>query len=245
MVSANKTRKNRNKLKVAVLFSGRIKGYKMVKAHLNQLKQKYDPVFFCSLNKKDISPYIEDFCSFLEITEPQIHLEPTVVPAYVEKIVKHPWNERYNVYSVLYHNKKVLELVKKYQAAHHMQFDVILLYRADLTSDDGSVIKLSKPLTNTVYIPAGDQYIIHPKKWPRKYGIQSTMAYGDYPSMEKYCSAVDNIATLSEEVDVAIHHEGIIYQNILYTGLKVKRFPYETTLHPSRHKNVKDYNNYE
>jgi hypothetical protein len=71
------------------------------------------------------------------------------------------------------------------------------------------------------------------------------MAYGDYPSMEKYCLAVDNIAALSKKVDVAIHHEGIIHQNIIYTGLKVKRFSYDTALHPSRLVALKEYNNYE
>ena len=245
MVTANKTRKVRHKLKVAILFSGRIKGYKKVKEHLSELKQVYDPVFFCSLNKKGLSPYIQEFCTFLRIEPPQLHLEPTVVPAHLEKIVEHPYNKRYNVYSVLYHNKKVLELVGKYQVAHHMQFDVILLYRADLFSQPGNILKLVKPVANTVYIPAGDDSIAHPENWPRKYGVNSMMAYGDYPSMEKYCSAVDNIATLSKERNVAIHHEGIIQYNIIHTGLKVKRFAYDTELHPSRHNNLKEYNNYE
>lgn len=245
MVTVNKTRKLRHNLKVAILFSGRIKGYKHVMDHLSDLKQMYNPVFFCSLNKKGLSPYIQGFCKFLRIERPQLHLEPTVVPEYVKKIVEHPYNRRYNVYSVLYHNKKVLELVEKYQIAHNMQFDVILLYRADLFPDPGNMLNLVKPVPNTVYIPAGDESIIHPKKWPRKYGINSMIAYGDYPSMEKYCSAVDNIATLSKESDVAIHHEGIIQYNIMYTGLKVKRFVYDTNLHPSRHNNLKEYNNYE
>ena len=168
-----------------------------------------------------------------------------MVPKYVEEIVEHPFNKRYNVYSVLYHNKKALELVKNYQDTHHMQFDVILLYRADLRTDDGSIINLVKPLSNTVYVPARDENIAHPNNWPRKYGINSMMAYGDYPSMEKYCSAVDNIAALSKKVNVAIHHEGIIQQNIIYTGLKVKRFSYNTSLHPSRLVALKEYNNYE
>jgi hypothetical protein len=107
------------------------------------------------------------------------------------------------------------------------------------------MILLEDVKPNTVYIPEGDESIIHPEDWDRKYGINSVMSYGDYLSMKKYCEAVDNIQNLHDKVNIGVHHEGVILQNIIDKKLKISRFPYEYYFEESRHKPNKEYNMYD
>lgn len=239
-----------HKKNIAVLFSGRIKGYEACKRHLLELKHKYSPVFFCSLNKKLLSPYIRKFCKIFNIDtgeqnskNKRLNLEPTVLPEWIDELDTHPYNQTMNVYSVLLHNKRAFDMVTEYQNRNNMRFDIILLYRADIKSNNMILLKDVKP--NTVYIPEGDESIIHPEEWHRKYGINSVMSYGDYSSMQKYCEAVDNIQNLHEKVNVGVHHEGLILQNIIDKNLKISRFPYEYYFEESRHKPNKEYNMYD
>lgn len=236
-----RTRKIRggNPLKVAVLFSGRVKAYEHCMNDLNKLRNKYSPTFFCSLNTKVDSPYIKTFSETFNIGSEQLNLEPTIVPPWVEKIDVHPWNKRYNVYSTLYHNYKAFDILTKYQNKHKIKFDLILLYRADL--HNVGELKLEKPVNNTIYIPFATNHdnnmssnYYHPDSWDRKYGINVTMAYGNYDAMKVYCDAVNNIQDLHTKYNIAMHHEGIIFIYLINKNISVKKFNIEFTLHPKR-----------
>jgi hypothetical protein len=48
---------------LAVMFVGRIKGYKEIEDQLQYIKDTYNATFFVSLNKQTSSPYITTFCN--------------------------------------------------------------------------------------------------------------------------------------------------------------------------------------
>ena len=56
-------------LKVAILFGGRVLGYENVKDNLSNIMNTYNPTVFCSLNKKNKSEYIKEFCDFMKIDD--------------------------------------------------------------------------------------------------------------------------------------------------------------------------------
>ena len=249
----NKTRKLRggNPLKVAILFSGRVKAYEYCLDDINKLRAKYSPTFFCSLNKKEYSPYIKKFSETFNIGSEQLNLEPTITPGWLEKIDVHPWNKRYNVYSTLYHNYKAFELLTKYQIKHKMKFDLILLYRADSQCNTPDILHLERPDDNTIYIPSLTNITnnmssgnFHPEKWDRKYGIHCVMAYGNYESMNVYCNAVNEIQELHKKYNIAIHHEGILFIHLINKNIGLKQFKLNIILHPNRHKHNNNYDIY-
>lgn len=66
--------------KVAMIFSGRIKGYKQVLSKLQKIVNTYNPVIFCSLNDTVYTDEIEQFCKDLNIPKSQVNIEQTVLP---------------------------------------------------------------------------------------------------------------------------------------------------------------------
>ena len=53
---------------IAVYFSGRIKAYENNIENLLNIKNKYNPVFFISLNDEE-TEYIKEFCKIFNISE--------------------------------------------------------------------------------------------------------------------------------------------------------------------------------
>jgi hypothetical protein len=157
--------------KVAILFSGRIKGYENVKDNLESIKKAYNPIVFCSLNKRFNSEYIKGFCDFMGITtdqlklirsprvpnvlldNPKVHADPDWVRG-----IKHGNSEgkegRYSgAYSYMFQMKSVYELMEEYQKRNNMVFDIVLSYRADI--DTKEKLELAYPVKDmSLYVPA-------------------------------------------------------------------------------------------
>jgi hypothetical protein len=168
-------------LKVAILLSGRIKGYESVKKNLENIVNTYHPVFFVSLNKKNKSPYIETFCKEYHITDDRLHLEIAKTPEYLKTLKKAKETPVDGTYSMFYNTHMAFKMLEKYQDTNRMQFDCILFYRADIDSTE--MIHLVKPANRTIYIPTGDDYG----------GLNGLVAYGDFNTMKVYCDLVNAI----------------------------------------------------
>lgn len=231
---------NKDKLKIAVLFSGRVKGYKHALDDLRKLQEAYDVVFFASINMKERPPYIDTFCKDLDIKDEQINIERTILPDWVNTMEVHPLNKRYNVYSVIYHNKKAFEMVGKYQDKHNMKFDGVLVYRADMNTPNG-VLKFEKPEDNTIYVSDNMMHAsFHPANWKHVPGICVEIVYGNFDTIRKYCSAVDKL----KDLGIPIFHEGIAEKHAQNENMKVVKMAVRYSLHPTRHDPDPEYNNY-
>jgi len=242
-------------MNLAILIVGRIKGYTHVEQTLMHLQKQYNATFFCSLNKKHRSAYIDTFCKKFNIGDDQLNLELLKTP---EHILHYPafYTNPHNLYSFFYHLNKSFEVLEKYQDKHRVKYNCVLLYRADIESSED--LQIVPPEKDTVYIP------IAKDAW----GINGEIAYGDFHTMKKYCNLVNLLETLikdphivcsdnltkNEDIDLKNHLDmriGIFHpeinlkRNLEINNIHVKRFPYKYKMHPSRHFPLPEYNNTE
>ena len=213
-------------LKVAMFFAGRVTAYQHVLPKLLELKNKYNPVIFCSINKESGSlDDIDSFCKDLAIPVEQRNIKETIFPEWLNSCWMHRQINHQGMYSMFYNQHKAFELVEQYQQKKSMQFDCVLYYRADMDSKDTLVLQM--PADNTVYIADDRGY----------HGYNDRLAYGSYKSMKVYCNVISQLEKLfCENTDPFINQEMILKAYLDAKGLKVSLFPYNTDLHPLRNK---------
>jgi hypothetical protein len=165
-------------MRVAIFFSGRIKGFQYLNT-LHLIKEKYNPTFFCSLNEESITDEILLFLKTFNLSKNQYNIEKTIVPEILYTFRKHPVTIVSNTYSMFYHNKRCFDLIEKYP----QKFDIIIRFRADIDSPE--ILSLLHINPNTVYIPKGND--------PYEGTINDQVAYGDFNTMKIYCEVVNNI----------------------------------------------------
>ena len=205
--------------KVAMIFSGRIKGYKHVLPRLQQIVNTYNPVIFCSLNDSAYTDEIDQFCKDLNIPKSQVNIEPTVLPRWSDKC--RLVNPVLHVYSMFYHQNRAFKLLEKYQEQKFMTFDCILYYRADMNSTD--TLNLMVPLKKTVYLPNDRGYG----------GYNDRMAYGDFDAMKAYCSLVDSFEGLCVN-QYQTNAESMLRTYLSQNHINVFGVPYNTDLYEKR-----------
>jgi hypothetical protein len=96
----------KNTSKVAVLFPGRVCGWKYNIERLLELKIKHNATFFCSVNMAELDTDSREFCDYFSIGNDQILAEQTVVPE--------EFGEHTSFYSQHYHTKKCFDLLETY-----------------------------------------------------------------------------------------------------------------------------------
>jgi hypothetical protein len=223
--SRRKTRKQRGgniiPPKVAIFFVGRISGFEHTKINLLKIKNKFNPICFCSLNESTLTGNTKKFCELFDVTNmnEQVRIEKTVLPKSLVLKPNISLNPK-NVYSMFYHQKHVMHLIEAYQKKHNILFDCVIYYRADIaTQDDLNIHDLAN---NTVYIPHGSDSI----------GINDRMAYGNFEAMKKYTSSIDLINNMGV---IELYPEVILKKNLDAHKLNVERIQYNANnLHPWR-----------
>ena len=212
--------------KVAMIFSGRIKGYQHVIHKLLEIKNAYEPVIFCSLNDRDFTEDIDGFCEALNIpkTKAYINIEQTILPEWADKC--YMMNPTLNVYSMFYHENKAFSMIEEYMNTNE-KFDCVLLYRADMDSSD--VLELNIPEKNTIYLPKSMSYG----------GFNDRMAYGDVYSMKIYCNLIKVFENLCNDKGGPVNPETMLKRYLkLSAGIKIVTIDYNTDLHQSRNDKV-------
>ena len=211
-------------LKVAVLFAGRITGYVPVLDKLIEIKKRYAPTYYCSLNKPTKDEEVANFSKDLGISSENINTETTPSPEFLNAVKDYKSNSTHNGYSMFYHENKAFSLIEKDVIENKKQYDCLLYCRADIDSPDRLHLEMPRP--NTIYIPEGFDYA----------GYNDRMAYGNADSMKKYCSI---IATLtSPESMNGTNPEGILKRHLDSEKLEIVRFKYKTCLRKERSKKL-------
>jgi hypothetical protein len=217
-----KIRGGQQPLKVAILFSGRITAYDKVLNKLQDLKNNYNPVCYCSLNEPEYNDYIDKFCKIFDITRDRVNLEPTPYPDFLNNLHgNNPEFKPKNMYSMFYHQNKAFNMMEKDITNNNKQFDCIVYYRADIDSPDKLILEMPKP--NTIYIPNGHDYG----------GINDRFAYGNFESMKKYCNLLNTI-TSAESISNIGNPEQILKRYLNTKSLEIQRFKFDTCLNPYR-----------
>lgn len=209
--------------KVAMFFVGRVTAYQDVLPKLLEIKKKYKPVVFCSLNgeaeqMKDNNSFLSD----IDITEGQYNIEEIQFPIWMDGCWKNRSINPRAMISMYYHMNKVFNLIEEYQRKNSVKFDCVLYYRADIDSTDK--LMLTTPEKNSIYLPEDVGYG----------GYNDRMAYGDYESMRVYCDLYSSIQSLFCDDTSLANPESILKKYLTQKGMKVNMIRYNTNLHPLR-----------
>lgn len=236
-----------NKKNIALIFYGRITSYEHSLEYLDSIFKhpNFNCKVFLSLNASKTSPYVEDFRKRFQITEEQFNVEKTLVPQsyidlrnkgkpcpHTEGLVNNPTPPKetmnhsdgcYAAYSLLYHQNRAFNLVKKYSDKHAIHFDIVVVFRADLKSPSNQPFPINSIEENTLYVPEGTMCV----KDHYSDGITTLAAYGDYKTMEKYCNVVNNLVIGSDI-------ERMLLSSLKSMNIRIIRFPHEIVLNPER-----------
>jgi len=236
-----------NKKNLALILYGRIASYEHSLDYLDSIFKhpNFNCKVFLSLNSTKSSPYIEDFRKRFEVTDEQFNVEPTIIPqsyidlrnkgkpcAITEGLVNNPAPPKetmnpndgcYSAYSVIYHQNRAFNLLKKYRDKHAINFDIVLVFRADMKSSSKEPFPINDVEENTIYVPEGTNDV--KDYYPD--GITTLAAYGNYNTMEKYCNVINNIV-------MGVEVERMLLSSLKSMNINIKRFPHELVLNPER-----------
>lgn len=188
-------------MKIAIFFSGRVKGYEHTFSHLTSIIDTYNPIFFTSLNQESEDDYIKTFCEKFNIKTNQINYEKTILPDCFNDV--NSGSHVLNTYSMFYHNYKAFCLIEQYQTIHNIKFDVIVKYRAEIQSSD--ILKFNEIEDNKLYVPRGNDYG----------GINDQIAYGNFDIMKQYCELGNgNVEKLHLEKKTRYHPETLLHHHL-------------------------------
>ena len=163
-------------MRVAILLAGRIKGWEYTKDSLKSLQDKYNALFFVSLNAEAPDESTNTFCQYFNISPEQIVYIPTQTPEKYRQF--HPDGKEHNFYSQWFHVRSAFDLCKSYCLQKNTIFDVVIKYRSEIKPEH--VLEIGTIIPKRFYCP------VHPA-----YQTNDQMAYGDFQTMEAYSRLVN------------------------------------------------------
>lgn len=199
-------------MKIAVFFSGRVKGYEKVKDQLHAFK--CDFYVSCGSHKESYDNFVKEF----NIPNENCFWGPVVIPRDFKNLSKASETKLENCSSMFYHNQKAFELIKNSKK----HYDIIVKYRADINNNSNFLTfkECGREIEeNTVYIPKGNDYG----------GVNDQIAYGSMSSMEKYCKTFDNILKICADGH-RFHPETLLFRNLEREKVTIARFDYSWNL---------------
>jgi hypothetical protein len=220
--SVKRLRGGQQPMQVAVLFAGRITGYENVLDKMIDIKNKYSPTYYCSLNKPAKDEEVERFSKDLGISPENINTESTPLPDFLNAVKDYKSTSQHNGYSMFYHQNKAFSLIEKDVIDSKRHIDCVLYMRSDIDSPDK--LDLEMPKQNTIYIPEGFDYG----------GYNDRTAYGNFDAMKKYCSLITTLT--SPESMNGTNPEAILKLYLESQKLEIVRFKYKTCLRKERNK---------
>ena len=235
---------------VALILCGRVNSYEHSLEYLNSIfkNPNFNCKVFCSLNLPTTNQYIQDFCKTFEVGDEQFNIERIQIPqSYVnmneefcyqtpvgDKPPPAAYNGCYSTYSLYYNQNRAFNLVERYVNKYNMNFDVVILFRADINPSSNNpkvfpVNDIIKP--NTVYIPRiNSERTINSSKNTSNcfsHGITTLAAYGNFDTMKKYCSLINNITMVDSAEKMLLNH-------LKNMKINIERFVHEMTTNPER-----------
>lgn len=201
-------------MQIAIFFSGKVEN--ITKKNLLDIKARYNPICFVSINLNHSSSDINDFLTIMDIPPDRAHFEQVQVPEFIYNYKKVSKDVNVNnVYGMFYHNKQCFELIKAYQEKTNTIFDCIIKYRSDI--DNISEFLLEDSIKgNTIYIPKGSDWIG---------GINDQLAYGNFDTMMKYTNVIDHIKKYLSQ-GIKIHPETLLAWHLKMCFLNINRFKF-------------------
>lgn len=215
---------NKQPLKVAILFAGRVKSYENALQTLMAVKNEYNPTYYCSINQAEYDDYLKKFCETLGIPRENVIVEPTPTPNFLNHVKDYKSNDPKNAYSMFYHENNAFGMIER-DVLNGTHFDCIMYTRADIDTNDHLHIEM--PKDNTIYIPYIQNFG----------GLNDRLAYGNFNAMKKYCNLIKSISAPGK-MD-GMNPESILKKYVEEQKLEITRINYVTTLTNDRNEKAK------
>lgn len=207
--------------KIAVYFSGRIRGYEHT---LDKLKakffDKYDCDFFMSIDLEKPDKYHENIHDILKPIA-------TNYDKYDRPFSKLPTSpcecRQRNTLSMFYHNFYSQKIILDHIRSNNIKYHAIVKFRLDISSEDDFYIP-DQLLPNTVYIPNGSNYR----------GINDQICFGDVRSMIVYGTVYMHIPNYIYVKKAFLSSEYLLNFHLNENNMNILRFPYSYELHKDR-----------
>ena len=203
-----------DKLRVAVVFSGRATCYDESYGWFNKLSEKYAVDFYCSIST-ELDEYYQGLLDLYNIKkytfgDMQAQEHYTTI------------NIRNRV-SMFYNLKLGVDLVPMHC------YDVILYARTDLVYTGELDLSMAARLNN-------DKLVFIPEGWDWG-GVNDKMAFGTPKAMFEYSRVYDNIESYLRRgcISKDIHPETTLRTHLISFGLEIQRFELGHELNPNRH----------
>ncbi len=207
-------------MKIAILLSGRIRGYAQSYSNMiHHIVQGNEVDFFASY-PKDTSN--EELIEFLKMFQPKVFIrsdeeyfsiEKYSIPTHIH--VKSP----HNMMCMYLNRNRVYELFEKYKNEKNQKYDLVLSCRVDFIIHSKLDLSLlfEKSKEDLICIPAGEDHN----------GINDRMAIGNEKMMKEYMTCYQSLQYLLDHGGT-FHPETILKEYFEYKEMKTFRFPLGT-----------------
>lgn len=207
-------------MKIAILLSGRIKGYRQSFQNImNHMIQGNNVDFFASYPKETsndlLLPFLQIFqpTVFVRSDEEYFNIDRFPTPTHV--CVK----SRHNMMCMYLNRNYVYQLFEKYKKEKNIQYDLVFSCRLDFMIH-------SKLDLNTLLQKSKEGYICIPEGEDHN-GINDRMACGNEEEMKKYMTCYESIEYLLDHGGT-LHPETMLREYFEYKEMKQFRFPLGT-----------------
>lgn len=209
-------------MKLAVYFSGRVRGYEHTIDNLKKyFFDKYDIDFFWSVDIQEPDEYHK---TLHELLKPKGTYYERYDRLFNELPVSPCECRQRSTLSMFYHNYYCQKLILDYIKASNVEYHAIVKFRIDISSTD----VFSMPeyiIPNTVYIPNGNSFR----------GINDQIAFGSVSTMVVYGTVYPNIPSYIYSKKAFLSSEYLLNFHLNENNVNIFRFPYKYELHNARY----------
>ena len=198
-------------MRIAVLFSGRIAGYKNnYKSIIENLVNGNEADFFLSH-----SPELdEDLGGFIDLYNPVILNNDEIKYTDITKYLPKPGGCKHRIMCMFFNRKRVFEDLKKYMKENKKEYDLYISCRVDVSYIDKLDFKIFQDCRdNDIFIPNIYDYE----------GINDQFAIGNLKAMEKYMLVYDEIINMINYVTI-VYPEIILLTYLQKNEINIHRF---------------------
>jgi hypothetical protein len=208
----------KNRMKLAILFSGRIKNFKHFYNNLkNHLVSIHEVDYFVSYTKDTTEEVLGEFIKCYEpkriVRSDENYFNCDEFPNPTDRYT----GSRHNMMCMFLNRYSVYKLFEEYQSENNIEYDIILSCRTDFHFREkieydtlDSFIK-----NDFICIPSGQDHC----------GINDRFAFGNNNAMKLYMNCYTNLYELFKE-KVPVHPETALYMYLLKMNAKIYRFHY-------------------
>ncbi len=201
-------------MKIAILFSGRIKKFNSCYKYIMKNIVKDNEVDFFISHEKNLDK--KELFDFVNLFKPKKIIENDEIYFDISKYPNAPKvKSKHNIMCMFLNRFKVFNIFKEYCLEKNISYDIIFSHRVDFALNNILNYEnyLEKIKEDYLFIPSEHDYG----------GINDRFAFGNFNTMKTYMNCYNKIYELLEN-KTPLHPETILLSYLKLTEVKIMRF---------------------